>query len=152
MVRADLQNDYTRGISGYPGTLTEAYDILVAKLQTSTTMRTRLRHRHSVRHNRRTRATTTETWARGTRARGRGGGGCGRRRRPGTRNKGRKTEDGDAGTTEAEDKTTKDENAQYSSAVFTAKTDKCLLSGERHTLPTAWLLLDSCSTVNSHDI
>ena len=138
----DLQNDYTRGISGYPGTLTEAYDILVNYKRPP-----QRGHDFDIDI-----AFTTmeeqETRQQGRGRSGRGGGGRGRGRGPGTRYKGRKTEDSDATTTETEDKTTKDENAQYSSAVFTDKTNKCFLSGKRHTLPTEWLLLDSCSTVN----
>ena len=138
----DLQNDYTRGISGYPTTLTEAYDILVnykRPPQRGHDFDTDIAFAITE---------DQETRQPGHGRGGRGGGGRGRGRGPGTRNKGRRTEDGDTGTTGAEDKTTKDENAQYSSTIIAAETDTCLLSGERHTLPSAWLLLDSCSTVN----
>ena len=135
----DLQNDYTRGLGGYPTTLSEAYDILInykrapqREHEFNSDIAFALTENHDQRQPGRGRG-------------GRGGGGRGRGRGPGTRTKNRKHEDADINDTEAQDKATKDDNAQYSAI---ATSTKCLLTKGGRSLPTSWLLLDSCSTVN----
>ena len=141
----DLQNDYTRGLAGYPTTLSEAYDILINYKRPPTRghdfdsdIAFALTEDHEPRQPGRGRG-------------GRGGGGRGRGRGPGTRTKPRKQNDIDDGDTQ--DKSTKDDNAQYSAIAADAistptDAEECLLAKSRHTLPPSWLLLDSCSTIN----
>ena len=147
----DLQNDYTPcGLAGYPTTLSEAYDILINYKRPpvrghdfDSDIAFALTEDHEPRQPGR---------GRGGRG-GRGGGGHGRGRGPGTRTKPRKQDDVDTNDGDTQDKSTKDDNAQYSaiaadSASTPTDTEECLLAKGKHTLPPSWLLLDSCSTIN----
>ena len=149
---ADVHNEHTRGLDGYPDTFSRAYDMLVNYKSPFRTSRFQQQDGGLAFYQEeddsgpgqgRTsgRAGRGRGRGRGTGHGGRGGRGCGRPRQ----------QDAQAHVAETEDEAEGVEDnlgSEVDDYIYSTIAAECFFEQDRQRLPENWILIDSCSTTN----